>query len=124
MFKKNLFSRWPSILNGLNTLNVNCLKILKKHHGPHKSGHMSPAGRVLETPELESSLYISGKRSEPCSQGTEKSCGCRFEVPQQSVQRNILVIVSMERNPFSAKNHTLRSNRVYILPTKQASSAL
>jgi len=30
----------------------------------------------------------------------------------------------MERNPFSAKNLTLRSYRVYILHTKWASSAL
>jgi len=30
----------------------------------------------------------------------------------------------MERNPFSAQNQTLRSYRVYISPTKQASSAL
>ena len=30
----------------------------------------------------------------------------------------------MERNPFSAKNQTLRSYRVYISPTKWASSAL
>jgi len=27
-------------------------------------------------------------------------------------------IVSIERNPFSAQNQTLRSYRVYILPTK------
>jgi len=32
--------------------------------------------------------------------------------------------LSMERNPFSAQNWTLRSYRVYISPTKQASSAL
>ena len=32
--------------------------------------------------------------------------------------------LSMERNPFSAQNHTLRSYRVYISPTQQASSAL
>jgi len=30
----------------------------------------------------------------------------------------------MERNPFSAKNQTLRSYRVNISPTKKASSAL
>jgi len=30
----------------------------------------------------------------------------------------------MERNPFSAKNQILRSHRVYISSTKQASSAL
>jgi len=31
--------------------------------------------------------------------------------------------LSIERNPFSAKNQTLRSYRVYILSTKYASSA-
>jgi len=31
---------------------------------------------------------------------------------------------SIERNPFSAQNQTLRSYRVYISPTKEASSAL
>jgi len=30
----------------------------------------------------------------------------------------------MERNPFSVHNQTLRSYRVHISPTKQASSAL
>jgi len=32
--------------------------------------------------------------------------------------------MSMERNPFSAQNQTIRSYRAYISPTKQASSAL
>jgi len=36
----------------------------------------------------------------------------------------VVITLSIERNPFSAQNQTLRSYGVYLSPTKQASSAL
>jgi len=49
---------------------------------------------------------------------------CELIMDFVSESQLAMVLLLIERNPFSAQNQTLRSYRVYISPTKQASSAL
>jgi len=51
-FKRNLFTRWPSTfkirVSSLNNMNVNYLKILRKHHGPQKNALAGLGQRVCD----------------------------------------------------------------------------
>jgi len=53
---------------------------------------------------------------------TEKDCSINLN--RRLIKTQCTELLSIERNPFITKNQTLRPYRVYILPTRQASSAL
>jgi len=65
----SLTEHFETPVNEPSNLNVNCLKIAKKHCRMHKN--LSPAGRVFEMPELKHK-FRNGTE-------VEKGCSWRFK---------------------------------------------